>query len=142
MRIIFLGRTPLHAALMAARIYLEDQWEPAEISRGWPDLSHDLSGPPVYIGSDSGGTEVYTLGGGRDLAMVKKSIEDLRDILGFQPKDLLVIPVSTRWDGLLGLMALIPSIIGGRRLNQVASLLLLRGQEKDLIELTAKAKQV
>ncbi len=140
MKIIFLGHTSVHAALIAANIYL------GKISdgklwmiKGFADMSQDVF-QPLYIGMDAEGTEVYTLGGGKDLWMVKKSIEDLRDILGFKPDDLIIETISSRWDWILAVLIKIPPFMGGSHLNYLASKILLGTQVSELNQSVAKLK--
>ncbi len=132
MKIIFVGFTPVHAALLAANIYLGRL--PASKSgviEGWGDLSRDKS-RPLYIGTDAQGTEVYTLGGGKDLWMVKKSLEDLRDILGFKTEDLIIETVPSRWDRFLSILIKIPPFVGGVYINCWVSKILLHNKINEL----------
>ena len=132
MKIIFLGQTSVHSALIAANIYLgRIQDNKLLMIEGLGDISKDVS-KPLYIGTDAVGTQVYTLGGGKDLWMVKKSIEDLRDILGFKPDDLLIETISSRWDRAVAILRKIPSFMGGNHINCFAAKILLRTQLKEL----------
>ena len=141
MKIIFLGHTSVHAALIAANIYLGQlQDDGLCMTEGLADVSYDLSGRPLYIGTDEAGTEVYTLGGGKDLWMVKRSINDLRDILGFKPEELIIETISSRWDWVLGVLMKIPPFIGGSHINYWASKILLSTQIDQLNQAVAKMK--
>ncbi len=138
MKIIFLGHTSVHAALIAANIYLGKLSDDRLLMiEGLADISKDVS-QPLYIGTDIKGTEVYTLGGGKDLWMVKKSIEDLRDILGFMPDDLIIEIISSRWDRLQSMLRKVPSFLGGRRLDHLISKILLRSEVNELKSLASK----
>ncbi len=141
MKIIFLGRNPVQAAMVVAQIYLGsrpslEQWASlADLPR-----PHLLSGP-IYIGSDRAGNQVYTLGGGKDLWMVKRSIEDLRNILGFRSGDLVVESVATRWDLILGWLSQVPWPWGGSYLNFLVGQILWRFQHKVLERAAAQVRQ-
>ncbi|NLO20855.1 MAG: DUF3189 family protein [Syntrophomonadaceae bacterium] len=140
MKIIFLGHNPIQAALIAAHIYL-DKLPSLEQPESLEKLPYrDLLLGPLYIGSDSKGNQVYTLGGGKDLWMVKRSIEDLRNILSFAAGDLLVESVSTRGDRILGWLSKVPPFLGGRHLNLLARQILWRFQHRVLEELVARVK--
>jgi hypothetical protein len=102
MKIIFLGHNPLQAALIAANLYL-GKGPTQKLPEGLNTVPYqDMLFSPIYIGSDNKGNQVYTLGGGKDLWMVKRSIEDLLNILGIEEGNLMVAPVSTSWDRVLG----------------------------------------
>lgn len=140
MKIIFLGHNPLHAALIAAHIYLHQL-----PSLEQPESLDQVSCPdqlfsPLYIGSDNRGNQVYTLGGGKDLWMVKRSIEDLRFILGLEAGDLQVKSVSTPWDRVLGWLSRVPLTLGGGYLNRLARRILWRFQHRALEELVDQVK--
>lgn len=131
MKIIFIGHTPVHTALLAAYIYLGRPHSKAALIKGWGDISRDKS-RPLYIGTDSRGRQIYTLGGGKDLWMVKKSLEDLRDILGFKTEDLIIETVPSRWDGFLSILIKIPPFLGGVHINAWASKILLHSKISEL----------
>jgi len=133
MKIIFLGNTAVHASLIAANIYLGNLKDNKfQMLKGFGDIDNDTPNFPVYIGRDEEGAQVYTLAGGRHVFMVKKSLEELRGILGCTPNELLIKAVSTRWDGIISFINRVPSAAGGNFLKYKVSNVLLR-QEYDKI---------
>ncbi|MGE5391478.1 MAG: DUF3189 family protein [Deltaproteobacteria bacterium] len=99
MKVIFLGTTGVHHALVAANLYITNDI-PHDPSRlpDFADQQKDHDGSPIFVGRDEKGNEVYSLGAGRDVLMAKKSIEELIGVLGFYPQDLLVKPIKVRGD--------------------------------------------
>jgi hypothetical protein len=77
---------------------------------------------------------------GKDLWMVKRSIEDLLNILGIEEGNLMVAPVSTSWDRVLGWLSHIPPPLGGRHLNLLARRILWLFQHRVLQELVKQVK--
>jgi hypothetical protein len=140
MKIIFLGHNPLQAALIAANLYL-GKGPTQKLPEGLNTVPYqDMLFSPIYIGSDNKGNQVYTLGGGKDLWMVKRSIEDLLNILGIEEGNLMVAPVSTSWDRVLGWLSHRPPPLGGRHLNLLARRILWLFQHRVLQELVKQVK--
>ena len=118
MKIIFLGTTGVHHSLIAAYIYLDElkQKEFAMV-KDFSDGYKDTSGFPIFIDRDNHGNQVYSLGAGGNVQMVKKTIEDLVSVLGFNAGDLVVKPIRIKGENLLLWMGRIPKIIGGSVIN-------------------------
>lgn len=139
MNIIFLSNTGVHQALIAANIYLARLDRPDfRYVEGFCDTGRDRSGIPIHVGEDEQGNQVYTLGVGKDLLMAKKSLEDLRCILGKREQDLVVEPVSIRGQALLSLLSLWPKRWGGAYLNVYVSNHLLRRRYQEMEESVKK----
>lgn len=62
--------------------------------------------------------------------MAKKTIEDLRNVLGCSANDLVVKPVSVKGEKLLALLNHIPASLGGRLWHNLIPALILKGQLK------------
>jgi hypothetical protein len=103
LKIILLGTTGVHHCLVLARhFFCQTDSSNREIQLSdFGDTGLDRDGCPVYLGSDRAGNEFYSLGMGRHIDMARKSIEQLREILGFSGKDLMVCPVRIRGEYLL-----------------------------------------
>lgn len=132
MTIIFLGTSGVHHALIAANIYLK---KPVTDFNSIPDFANvalESSGFPIYVGQDKEGNQVYSLGAGSDVEMAKKSIEDLRDVLGCSADDLAVKPVSVKGEKMLALLNLIPASLGGRLWHNLIPGLILKNQLKTI----------
>lgn len=133
MNIIFLGTTGVHHALVAANIYLEHLNNGAYYRiEDYANSELESQGSPIYIGQDKAGNRVYSLGGGKDLDMAKKTIEDLTNVLGYSPQDLMVIPVAIRGDRLLATICGIPSVLGGRLWSRLVSAIIIKSQLKTI----------
>lgn len=129
MNIMFISNTGTHHTLIAAHIFLGRLQDPDfRFIDGFCDTAQDESGFPIYIGEDQEGHRVYTLGVGKDVLMAKKSLEDLRHILGFTEKELVVEPVFIPGQSLINLCSRWPKMLGGVRLNVLVSTYLLRRQ--------------
>ncbi|HQA07715.1 MAG TPA: DUF3189 family protein [Syntrophomonadaceae bacterium] len=142
MNIMFISNTGTHHALIAANIFLGRLQKPDfRYTEGFCDSAHDKSGFPIYIGEDSKGRKVYTLGVGKDVFMAKKTLEDLRNILGFTEKELVIEPVSISGQSLIDIISHWPKKLGGDHLNVLVSTYLLRRQFQT-IEKTVEDLQV
>lgn len=133
MNIIFLSNTGTHHALIAANIFLGRLDKPDfRYINGFCDTFQDKSGFPIYIGEDRDGNRVYTLGVGRDVLMAKKSLEDLRYLLGFTEKDLVVEPVFVNGQNIIMILSHWPKLLGGAQLNVFSSTYLIQRQFETL----------
>lgn len=134
MKILFLGNTAVHTSLLAASIYLGqlptgDFWQIKQFA----DLEQDRTAYPVQVGTDRNGIEVYTLGAGRELAMTKKSLEHLRDVLGCAPDDLIVETVSLKGDSLIMAFNWLPPGWGRNLIHGLIARLLYKPQLPKLV---------
>lgn len=129
MNIIFIANTGTHHALIAANIFLGRLNKPDfRYVTGFCDTAEDKSGFPIYIGEDQQGNRVYTLGVGKDVLMAKKSMEDLRYLLGFNEKELVVEPVYVAGQTVIMLISHWPKMLGGVYLNVKGTTYLLTRQ--------------
>lgn len=113
MKIIFLGTTGVHQALVAANIYLEMiPDDKLQTIKGFSDASRDASGFPIFVGNDDKGDRVYALGVGRNVQLGVKTIGDLVRIFGHSPDDLLVKHIRIRGELILWLLCRIAQITG------------------------------
>ena len=97
MNILFIGTTGVYHALVAAKLFMGIDSQKELLSM--PELGSRLledSGNPIYAGKDKRGNQVYCLGVGADVNMVKKSITQFMKILGFSHKDLIVKTIQSR----------------------------------------------
>jgi len=132
MNILFLGTSGVHHALIAANIYLK---KPVTDFNSIPDFANialESSGFPIYVGQDKEDNQVYSLGAGSDIDMAQKSIEDLRNVLGYSTHDLVVKPVSVKGEKLLTLLNHIPASLGGRLWHRLIPALILKSQLKTM----------
>lgn len=129
MNILFLGTSGVHQALIAANIYLKKPVADFNSIPDFANLALESSGFPIYAGEDEQGNQVYSLGAG-DVEMAKKSIEDLRNVLGRSADDLVVKPVSIKGEKLMALLNHIPASLGGRLWHRLIPALILKSQLK------------
>lgn len=129
MNIIFLGTSGVHHALIAANIYLKKTVTDFNSIPDFANIALESSGFPIFVGEDNQGNQVYSLGAG-DVEMAKKSIEDLRNVLGCSANDLVVKPVSVKGEKLLALLNHIPASLGGRLWHNLIPALILKSQLK------------
>jgi hypothetical protein len=134
MKIIFLGTTGIHHTVIAANAHLKFPLDkPFYNPEEFGNLELEATGFPIYIGEDNNGNQIYSLGAGRDIAMAKKTIEDLTTILGY-PDDLLVKPVSVRGEQLFAIIKSIPVALGGRLWNKLIPAIILKSQLKAIYQ--------
>lgn len=131
MNIIFLGTSGVHHALIAANIYLKKTVTDFNSIPDFANIALESSGFPIFVGEDNQGNQVYSLGAG-DVEMAKKSIEDLRNVLGCPANDLIVKPVSVSGEKLLALLNHIPTSLGGRLWHNLIPALILKSQLKKI----------
>lgn len=97
MKILFLGSTGVHQALLAANLYMESlSGRDYQNMQYFNDYELESNGRPLYIGSDSRGRSIYALGVGPDVEMVTKTIEQLRIILDSTADELEIIPITIK----------------------------------------------
>jgi len=129
MDIVFLGTTGVHHTLIAANLYLNNIRDGKYFKVDhYADPEMEKKGLPIFIGADDQGNRIYSVGGGKDLIMAKKSIEDLIVLLGFSSRDLLVEPISIWGDKVLPILCSIPLALGGRLWSRLVSAILLKSQ--------------
>lgn len=135
MKILFIGTTGVHHALIAAHIFLGRLTKPDfRLVEAFCDNAKDASGYPILIYDDVKGNQVYTLGVGKDVALGKKAIEQMVDLLGYTSQDLLVKPVSIKGEKLLLLLSKIPDFLGGTQLNMFVGDRLLKREFSSIVE--------
>lgn len=102
MNIVFVGTTGIHHVLLATHYYLYNR-----LPENWEDIKYfgnvkvEQEGLPIYIDNDNKQNRIFALGVGADLAMAKKSIDQLVLILGKSQKDLLVRPIRIKGEKLI-----------------------------------------
>ncbi|MDD3272393.1 MAG: DUF3189 family protein [Syntrophomonadaceae bacterium] len=134
MNIIFLGTSGVHHALIAANVYLKNPVADFNSLTDFANRDLESSGFPIYVGQDKEGNRVYSMGAGSDVDMAKKSIEDLRDVLGYSTHDLVVKPVSVKGEKLLTLLNHIPASMGGSLWHRLIPALILKSQLKAIYQ--------
>jgi hypothetical protein len=102
MNILFIGTTGIHHTLIAAHLYLGKP-EPSHYKniRFWGDRSREALGYPLLIDYDEQRNGIYSLGVGRDVLMVTKSIEQLVEIFNCTEGDLIVKPILIKRERIL-----------------------------------------
>jgi hypothetical protein len=111
MKIIFLGTTGVHHALIAAYLYIGNKLESNfQKYPGFADLDKEASGYPIFLGSDKSENMVYALGCETDISLVKKAIEQLTVIMGSQSDEIKVVPISIPDERILLTLTRIASI--------------------------------
>lgn len=97
MNIIFIGTCGVYHPLIAANMYLNGlNTEDYRKLTFFANYEREESGQPLLVGTDSLANNIYVLGVGPDVDMVRKSIEDLRFILGTSEADLQAIPIIVK----------------------------------------------
>ncbi len=118
MKIIFLGNTGVHHALVAANIFLGRLKESDfRLIEGFCDLAKDSTGFPIFIDKDEEGNEIYTVGAGKELIIAQKTINELVRVFGCSSRDLIVKPVSIKGEKVISLLSKIPDMLGRSYLN-------------------------
>lgn len=102
MNIIFIGTTGVHHVLVAAHMYLGNEIkEDLNNIKNFNDLKQEMTGYPIFVGDDTQKNHVYTLGAGTEVQMVKRSIEQLTDIMEIPRDNLIVQPIFIKLDKLI-----------------------------------------
>ena len=133
MNIIFLGSSGVHQTLLAAYLHL-DLLSGRDYQKlpYFNDYKLEASGRPLYIGSDTEGRRIHSLGVGSDVEMVTKTIEQLRIILDSSADELQIIPITIKPQRLIRLIHQLARFAGLKTLSsQLISYLL--SKEHDLI---------
>ena len=97
MKIVFLGTIGIYHPILAAHLYLGRELD-GNNSRlsGWGDFSQEGSGDPISVGQDRFGNQVYALGAGAEVTMTRNTIEQLVEILGHSPDEVLIKTISVQ----------------------------------------------
>ncbi len=97
MKLVFLGTIGIYHPVLAAHLYLDHELgNDNSHLPGWGDFSQEGSGDPILVGQDSLGNEVYALGAGVEVTMTRKTIEQLVEILGHSPDEILIKTISVQ----------------------------------------------
>lgn len=140
MKIIFLGVTGVHQALIAAYYYLG--YEPENDFKnltGFADLKLEASGFPILVGQDQFENMVYALGCETDILMMKKTIEQLADILGSEPNQIRVLPITIPGEKILFILTNLARVTGAGKWYFFLSRLIIK---KDLPLIFTQVKQL
>ncbi|MDD3895100.1 MAG: DUF3189 family protein [Syntrophomonadaceae bacterium] len=140
MKIIFLGTTGVHQALVAGYYYLGFRPEgDCKNLNGFADLEMEICGFPILLGQDQKGNMVYALGCETDVLMMKKTIEQLADILGNEPNQLLVLPISIPGEKMLLWLTNIAGFTGAGKWYSFISRFIVK---KNLLTIFNQVKQL
>jgi methyl coenzyme M reductase subunit C-like uncharacterized protein (methanogenesis marker protein 7) len=105
MNIIFLGSTGVHQTLLAAYLHLDLlSGQDYQLLPHFNDYKLEASGRPLYIGSDTEGRNIHSLGVGDNVEMIAKTIEQLRIILDSSADELEIIPINIKPQRLISLI--------------------------------------
>jgi len=105
MNIIFLGTTGIHHTLIAAHLYLGKlEQEGYANLKFWDDRNKEVLGYPIFIDYDKKRNKIYSLGGGWEVLMTQKTIEQLVKIMDFSEQDLVVKPIFIKRERILLLL--------------------------------------
>jgi hypothetical protein len=128
-KILFIGTTGVHHALVAANIFLGRLSQP-DFSKieGYADNYNDMSGYPILVNDDGKDNQVYTMGVGRELKVAHRAIGQFIELLGCSSKDLIVHPISVKGETLLLLLKILPEAFGGKIFNTFISNLVIKRQ--------------
>ncbi|WP_054697429.1 DUF3189 family protein [Syntrophomonas palmitatica] len=132
MKIMFIGTSGVHHPLLAAYSFLNIAVQDLNDMPVFGNARLDAAGSPLYIGEDSRGNQVYTLGMGKEVLLGKKAIEDLVKILGFSSRDLIVEPVSVLGETWLPSLNKISLFLGGNFILRRLSYRFLRMQHRHI----------
>lgn len=102
MNILFIGTCGVYHPLVAAHLHLHKK-DPVDYREVpfFGDYKLEKGGRPLAVGTDAASNQLFVLGVGPDVHMVKKSIEDLRVILGASAQELRVVPIMIKTQLLL-----------------------------------------
>ncbi len=105
MNILFIGTTGVHHTLVAAYQYLGRlNTRDYRLLNNFNNAAVENSGYPIFVGTDDKGNRVFSVGVGKDLPMVKKTLDQLAIILGFSDQDLMIRPLTLKGDNIIWLL--------------------------------------
>ncbi|MGE5415191.1 MAG: DUF3189 family protein [Acidobacteriota bacterium] len=133
MDIVFTGATGVHQALLAAHIYL-GQLNDTDFSyiKGLADLDLDSLGEPIFVGEDSAGNHVYTLGLGQ-VEIGWKAVNNFLDVAEVSSDRLHMLKVKVPFENVLSYGHIIRKLPMGERLNWIISKWILKRSFSDII---------
>jgi hypothetical protein len=127
--VIFVGLTGVHHALIAAHVFIDDlHSNNFRLIQHFGDRDLEKKGDLFCVGQDDHGALIYTFGAGHDQELAAGVIEELRNILGFDEKDLAVRAVSIPGDAIIAALGRIPAYMGGSCLQNLLGQILIAWQ--------------
>jgi hypothetical protein len=141
LKIIFIGTTGVHHALVAA--HLLSGWDchgKCSSLAGFGDKVLEDSGKPFMVYEDGEGTQIYSLGVGKDVKLAERAIGQFIDILGFKPADYLIEPVSLPEEKLLWWLIKMPDHAWLRTVNSYLADKLIKWHLKHIIQSVRQAE--
>lgn len=127
MNIIFAGTTGVHYALVAAFLYLGQVQSGSGIEHlpGFGDMALELKGVPIYLGTDSKGNRVFSLGLGKQDDMGMKIINGLLAAACVGENSLIIKKINIPEAEIFCVLGKLASIPGGQWLNKKLSVNLI-----------------
>lgn len=141
MKIIFIGTTGVHHTMVAANLLIgRDNHVRYSRLGGFADKKLESSGKPLLIHDDGRGTQIYSLGVGKDVALAERAMHQFIDILGFKSSDLLVQRVHMNGDKLLLWLIKMPAIGCLKTISRFLAEKLIEWQVNNIIRYVQQVK--
>lgn len=141
MKVIFIGTTGVHHALVAANL-LVGQGDDGRYSslRGFADTGIESSGKPFLVSDDGRGNQVYSLGVGKDLGLAERAMGQFINILGFESSDIMVKKVPIKGDKLMLLLIALANIGWLKTISNFLAEKLIKWQLRDIKQCVQQVK--
>lgn len=111
MKVIFIGTTGVHHALVAAHLLAgEMTGKRYSALKGFDDCRLEKNGQPLLVHDDGRGNQIFALGVGKDLQLAHRAITQFIDVCGFKSSDLWIEPVTIKGDKLFLWLVRTPDI--------------------------------
>lgn len=139
MNILFIASTGVYQGVLAAHLHMGTV--PTDYNQLPCFGNHDReqSGQPIFMGEDTHGNRIYTLGVGLDIGMVQKCLEQLKTILGADADELLVTPILIRSQDLISFLQ---QVSRWRILKPLSIALIIKLLKKDLPSILGQLPQI
>lgn len=120
MKLVFIGTTAVHHALVAAHLYLNNAKTIEDVYAldGYCDTSLDRTGYPVYVGKDRHENKIYTLGLGSQLEVGIKAIKTFLEAMQPQSSEIQIQPIRISEEFLLFYLTKLDGLPGFYLLHQ------------------------
>lgn len=139
MKVIFIGTTGVHHALVAANLLAgKGEWERYSALEGFDDCSLEKSGQPLLVHDDGKGNQIFALGVGKDLQLAHRAITQFIDLCGFKSSDLWIEPINIKGDKLFLWLVRTPDIKSFKTISHMIIESLIKRQFKHITQSVQK----
>lgn len=109
MKVLFVGTSGVHQALVAAHLFLGNyNLEDVTSSPYFANIQMERAGSPIYVGTKKRDQDVYVLGVGPEVKMAEKTLKGLIGIWGFDKSNFAIISINIKGERVIAFASRLP----------------------------------